>query len=202
MNAVRVGEARGGGPAGNTPNPEAPPDAERRVVASTADLKPLTELGKEKYQGYEGGLYPGGANERPAAHEAAGLKAAAEIRPLDRDGKPDASGRIVLLSLGMSNTSQLSNGLEAALRNTDGVNPRFQFINGAQGGMTAAAIQDPDDGGRGSQYWRIVDERLQASGASRRKCKPCGSSRPTPAPRRAFRGTPKRYGTNCGRSCR
>src|SRR5207248_8515088 len=79
---------------------------------NTSKLKPLTELGKEKYQGFEGGLYPGGKNERPAAHEAAGLALAKQVRPLDRDGKPSDEGRIVLLSVGMSNTAQASQGFQ------------------------------------------------------------------------------------------
>src|SRR5205085_10367258 len=69
----------------------------------TAKLKPLTTLGTEKYQGYEGGLYPGGSNDRPKEHEAAGSAAAAQIRPLGPDGKPAPGGKIVLLSVGMSN---------------------------------------------------------------------------------------------------
>src|SRR5206468_3565872 len=69
-------------------------------------LKPLAELGTRKYYGFEGGLYPGGTNERPAAHEAAGLALAAQVRPLDAAGKPAADGKVVLLSVGMSNTTQ------------------------------------------------------------------------------------------------
>lgn len=167
LNAVRVGEARGGRAQGGPGNREAPPDAARRVTPSTKDLKPLTELGRGKYQGFEGGLYPNGANERPAVHEAAGQKLVAQVRPLDVDGKPSDAGKIVLLSIGMSNTSQLSQGFELALRQAEGLSPTFQFLNGAQGGMTAAAIKDPDDGGRGTQYWRVIDERLQSSGLSR-----------------------------------
>src|SRR6266545_1180268 len=72
----------------------------------TSKLKPLTELGKEQYQGYEGGLYPGGKNERPEAHEAAGLALAKKVQPLDADGKPADDGKVVLLSVGMSSTTQ------------------------------------------------------------------------------------------------
>lgn len=167
LNAVRVGEARGGRTGAPGGNREAPPDEARRVTPSTKELKPLTELGRGKYQGFAGGLYPDGANERPVAHEAAGQKLIAQLRPLDVDGKPSDAGKIILLSIGMSNTSQLSQGFEMALRQAEGLSPTFQFLNGAQGGMTAAAIQNPDDDGRGAQYWRVIDERLQSSGLSR-----------------------------------
>lgn len=130
-------------------------------------LRPLPELGKEKYQGYEGGLYPGGSSDRPAAHEAAGVALAKQVRPLDRDGKPAANGKIVLLSVGMSNTAQLSQGFARHLAADREKNPQLVFVNGAQGGMTAAAIQDPDDDRSGSRYWTEVDNRLRAAGVSR-----------------------------------
>ncbi|MCH5375782.1 MAG: hypothetical protein JJ992_17560, partial [Planctomycetes bacterium] len=49
-------------------------------------LVPLTALGKERYQGFEGGLYPDGKNERPADHEAAGLALAKQVQLLDGKG--------------------------------------------------------------------------------------------------------------------
>ncbi len=132
-----------------------------------AQLKPLTELGLGEYQGFKGGLYPGGKNERPKEHEVAGLRLAKEVRPLDSAGEPDQAGKIVLLSVGMSNTSQMSQGFQKLFAADKGKNPRLVFVNGAQGGMTAAAIKDPDDGGKGAKYWATVDERLQAAGVSR-----------------------------------
>ncbi len=136
-------------------------------TADTSKLKPLTELGREKYQGYEGGLYPGGKNERPAAHEEAGRRLARQVQPLDAAGKPAPNGKIVLLSVGMSNTSQLSQGFQKVLPSEKNRNPRLVFVNGAQGGMTAAAIQDPEDGKRGTLYWKTVDDRLKAAGVTR-----------------------------------
>ena len=130
-------------------------------------LKPLPELGREKYQGFEGGFYPDGQNARPASHEAAGLKLAQQIQPLDVNGKPDSQGKIVLMSVGMSNTSQSSEGFQQALRAARDVHSRFSFVNGAQGGMTAAAIQDPNDNNRGTRYWSVVDDRLKQAGSSR-----------------------------------
>ncbi|HND55047.1 MAG TPA: hypothetical protein PLV92_21685, partial [Pirellulaceae bacterium] len=156
--------AMNGGPRadGGRPNPSRP-------AFDSSALKPLTELGTGEYRGFVGGLYPQGKNERPPAHEAAGLELASQVRPLDRDGAPADDGRIVLLSLGMSNTSQLSDGFRTALQNADGVNSRFQFVNGSQGGMVAAVIQNPDDDGRGTQFWRTVDDRLRAAGVTRQQ---------------------------------
>ncbi|MEO5802979.1 MAG: hypothetical protein ABIR24_05580, partial [Verrucomicrobiota bacterium] len=46
-------------------------------------LVPLNDLGTNTYNGAEGGLYPGGSNMRPAAHETAGIQEALAVRPLD-----------------------------------------------------------------------------------------------------------------------
>ena len=158
------GIALGGGPGGNEP---ARKNDGRRVSPDTKSLKPLSELGREKYQGFEGGFYPDGRNERPKEHEAAGLKLARQVQPLNAQGQPDPNGKIVLLSVGMSNTSQSTDGFQRVLRDSVDVNSRVQLVNGAQGGMTAAAIQDPDDGRRGKQYWDTVDQRLKQSSVSR-----------------------------------
>jgi Cu/Ag efflux protein CusF len=132
----------------------------------SSGLKPLTELGSGEYQGFVGGLYPGGKNERPAAHEAAGTALAKQVRPLDLDGKPAPDGKIVLLSVGMSNTGQASNGLQKAIAAASDVNPLVRFVSGAVGGMTAFAIQDPETGS-GIKYWATVDQRLKEAGVSR-----------------------------------
>jgi hypothetical protein len=70
-------------------------------------FKPLTEMSAEdRYKGQDGGLYGGGSNTPPDAHRQAALAAAARIQPLDADGKPAADGRIVLVSISMSNATQ------------------------------------------------------------------------------------------------
>jgi hypothetical protein len=149
----------------------APPAAlpGKRIVADTSRLVPLTEMGTRLYQGQQGGLYPDGKNERPAAHEAAGRRLAKEVQPLDADGKPSPGGKIVLLSVGMSNTAQISTGFAQALRaGRDDVNPCVVFVNGAQGGMTAAAIESLE-GGSGKRYWSVVDARLAEAGLTRQQ---------------------------------
>src|SRR5690348_14460046 len=54
---------------------------------------PINDLGTRCYLSFAGGLYPDGSNTVPAAHAAAGLAAAAQIRPLDASGSPRASGK-------------------------------------------------------------------------------------------------------------
>lgn len=146
--------------------PRRPREDGAPVVADTSHLKPLNELGEGKYQGFSGGLYPDGKNERPREHEAAGLKLAAQVQPLNAEGQPDPNGKIVLLSVGMSNTSQSSQGFSQSLALAKGKNPKLLFVNGAQGGMTAAAIQSLEER-RGAQYWAEVDNRLKQAGVSR-----------------------------------
>src|SRR5688572_19167300 len=67
---------------------------------------PLPQLGAGTYKGFVGGLYPAGSNLEPAAHAAAGLSRAGAVIPRDTAGNPDPAGKVVLLSIGMSNTSQ------------------------------------------------------------------------------------------------
>jgi hypothetical protein len=156
LKSLRLGRAASGAP------PLAPPEK-----VDTSGLVPLPDLGPGEYKGFPGGLYPDGRNERPPAHEARGLALAGEIQALDEHGKPDPSGKIVLLTVGMSNTSQDSTAF-AQLANADPQkNPHVIIVNGAQGGMTAARIQNPEDGGSGAKYWGTVDERLKSAGASR-----------------------------------
>src|SRR5205085_59775 len=77
------------------------------LIAALLLAIPLTELGTGKYlDQFQGGLYENGSNIMPLDHRAAELRHIAAVQPLDRDGNPSAEGKIVLLSIGMSNTTQ------------------------------------------------------------------------------------------------
>ncbi len=123
---------------------------------------PLTDLGAGTYNGSTGGLYPGGSNVRPAAHDAAGLSIAAQIVPLDSTGAADpTNGRVVLASMGMSNTTQeFSTFLPMAAADT-ALSPRMTFVDGAQGGMTAANWADP-----AHTCWTTFASRLTTAGVT------------------------------------
>jgi hypothetical protein len=147
---------------GDRPNQQPPPEK-----VDTSSFKPLTELGTGEYRGHKGGLYPDGKNERPAAHEKAGLALARKVRPLDADGKPSPEGKIVLLSVGMSNTTQEFSVFKRQADADPAKNPRLAIVDGAQGGMTAFRIKDPEGKQGGAQFWNTVDNRLEAAGATR-----------------------------------
>jgi Cu/Ag efflux protein CusF len=146
---------------GNSPRTDAPPKVD------TSKFKPLSELGKDEYQGFPGGLYPEGKNERPAAHEKAGLALAQKVQPLDREGKPSPEGKIVLLSVGMSNTTQEFSAFQRLAGSDRDKNPKLVLVDGAQGGQTAQRIADPDDNASGTRFWGTVDQRLQSAGVTR-----------------------------------
>jgi hypothetical protein len=130
---------------------------------TTVGLKPINELLGNQYKGYQGGFYPGAQNVRPSTHDSAGRALAQLIKPLDTKGSVDLSnGKIVLLSLGMSNTTQEYSTFKQ-LADTDRTkNPRVLVVDGAQGGQTAAIISSTS-----ANFWTVVDQRLTAAGVTR-----------------------------------
>jgi uncharacterized protein (TIGR03437 family) len=105
------------------------------------------------YEGARGGLYADGSSRRPPAHEAAGLRLAAQIRPID--------GRIVLLSVGMSNTTQEFSAFQQLAARDRNLNPQLTLVDGAQGGWSADRIVS-----NGAEYWSVADQRLRTAGAT------------------------------------
>lgn len=63
-------------------------------------LAHLDDLGSGLYLGqFEGGLYPGGSNQLPAAHLQAGKAGGSAVMARGSSGAPDPNGAIVLLAL-------------------------------------------------------------------------------------------------------
>lgn len=121
----------------------------------------LTDLNKGAYKGEQGGLYPGGENVPPAAHLKAGLKMARQIAPLDRDGKPSPDGKIVLMSVGVSNTTMEFQTFQKMAAADRELNPHLAIVDGAQPGQAAAEAANPR-----SHYWQVVDQRMESAGVS------------------------------------
>ncbi len=110
--------------------PAAAADCSRTSVGFTA----LPDLGTGTYKGEVGGFSPGGTNEPPAAYADAGLRASRAIVPRDAQGRPDPNGKIVLLSVGMSNATQEFSAFVAMARSDAKRDPHVVVVDGAQGG--------------------------------------------------------------------
>ena len=124
-------------------------------------LVPLMDLGPGSYLGAQGGLYPLGSNQRPPAHTAAGISIANAITPLDTLGSPDPNGRIVLISIGMSNTTQEFQAFIPKANAASRRNPRVLIVDCAVGGQAANVIRNPN-----AAYWDSVSARLSRAGSS------------------------------------
>jgi hypothetical protein len=157
-----------------------------------SQVKPLVDMSPEdRYKGFQGGLYPDGKNERPADHTAAGLALAKQVRPLDKDGRPVSDGKIVLLTIGMSNTNQASSGFLRMAGRETGLNPKLVLVNGALGGMVANRIQTLDGNktyanGQNVKYWPYVDEQLGKAGVARPQVQAIWLKEADPGPTLSF----------------
>ncbi|MGH6784035.1 MAG: hypothetical protein ACREBP_05360 [Sphingomicrobium sp.] len=138
------------------------PAAAADCTRTSTGMVPLTDLGAGTYQGFQGGLYPGGANTRPQAHTLAGRALASLTVPRNAAGLPDPSGgRSVLLTIGMSNTRQESASLVTMAATDPLRHPAVVVVNGAQGGQDAVRISDP-----AAAYWTFVDQQLSLAGTT------------------------------------
>ena len=104
---------------------------------------PLNDLGPAPYCcGYVGGLWDEGSNLIPADHLAAGMKQAALIRPLDENGQPSPSGKIVLLTVGFDETKRIADAFAAMAANDRRVNrDSLVLANAARSGIDVTAWQ-------------------------------------------------------------
>lgn len=145
-----------------------PVNTDDQPVNNNDRLIPLTDLGSATYKTFQGGLYPNGSNTIPASHAQEGRRRLALIQPRDANGNPAASGRIVLLSIGMSNGTQefcTSSGYtncqswsfmgkanaDASVNHTT-----LQIVNGARGGQVASSWTKSTS----PEYDRIRDQGL------------------------------------------
>jgi hypothetical protein len=117
----------------------------------------------EPQPGMIGGLYPGGVNTRPPAHDAAGLILANQVQPLDAAGNPSTSGRIGLVSVGMSNTQQEFGRFKAIADADTEINDTLVIVNGALSGGTVERWTNPSDPSYGG-YWDNFDNQIAQNG--------------------------------------
>jgi hypothetical protein len=120
----------------------------------------------ETYLTFQGGLYENSNDTVPSDHNTAGLAAAAAIQPLDTNGNPSASGKIVFLAVGRSTTVDEFTAFMNQAASNSGVNhATLVIVNGALTGAIpcswAVASGPPScDPALGNQYDRVRDSVL------------------------------------------
>ncbi|MBM4019351.1 MAG: hypothetical protein FJ288_13685 [Planctomycetes bacterium] len=145
--------ARAGGPAGAAPAP----------TASTG-LVPLDQMtAQDRYKGEDGGLYGAGMNTPPPELRKAAAREIASIVPRDARGNPSPAGKIVLISMGMSNTTQEFSRFKQLADADPARRHEVVIVDGAQGGRDAVRWTDKglDDA------WKTFDDRLRAADVTR-----------------------------------
>ncbi|MEK6276316.1 MAG: hypothetical protein AABM30_13435 [Actinomycetota bacterium] len=126
--------------------------AQADCTLTSTGLVPLTDMGRRRYHGFRGGLYPAGRNRPSAAYLRRGLAAARRIHRID--------GKIVLLSVGMSNATAEFSAFKRIADRDPAKNANLTIVDGAQDGWDADRVKaDPT-------YWDNVDVRLAAADAS------------------------------------
>ena len=133
---------------------------------------PLDQSSGWTYKEFAGGLYPGGTNAPPADYLNRGIAAAEQVRPLDANGNAAPSGKIVMLSIGMSNgtqefcnqsgyvTCQPWSFMGKAAANPAVNRSTLVIVNGARGGQVASVWATPSS----AEYNRIRDQGLTPLG--------------------------------------
>lgn len=137
-------------------------------------FQPLTEFKPDdRYKGHDGGLYGGGRNAPPAAHLQAAIEFSKLIVPLDADGKRDTgqpadTGKIGVVSIGMSNTTQEFSAFMRLANADPEMSRHVVLVDGAQGGMEAQAWSEPEKLNRPNARnpWDVLDERLVRAGVT------------------------------------
>lgn len=162
------------------------PREQRGAVADCArtstGLRALSDLRTGRYQGFQGGLYPRGRNAPSNVYLATGLAAARRV---------DRARRIVLLSIGMSNTTQEFQAFMRLAGRLPAKSPRVLLVDGAQGGQDAERIGDPN-----ARFWSVVDERLARAGAARAEVRVVWLKEAIARPTEAFPADARRLQAN------
>jgi len=124
-------------------------------------LVPVTEMGEGQYKGQTGGLYGDGQNTPPESHLQAAKEQTDLIQPLDANGVPSETGKIVLISLGMSNTTQEFSAFKKLADADPNRSPHVVIVDCAQGGQAARQWAYPSSSPNRPSPWSVMDQRLE-----------------------------------------
>jgi hypothetical protein len=124
-------------------------------VRSTG-LPPLSDMGRTRYRGHRGGLYPGGANRPSRRYLRRGADTARRVRPI--------RGKIGFVGVGMSNAMEEFRAFARTASQDPAINPALTFVEGPGGGWDAVRVSRP-----GSRYWTALNARLRRARVTRQQ---------------------------------
>lgn len=125
-------------------------------------LVPLCDMSaNDRYEGEDGGLYGGGLNTPPPALQKAAEGALTQILPLDAEGKPAPDGKIVFISMSMSNATMEFSAFKKIADADPKKSPAVKVVDCAQGGQAMAQWAPPD-----AKAWTETRRRLEAAGVT------------------------------------
>ncbi len=125
-------------------------------------LKPLCDMtASDKYKSEEGGLYGKGQNSPPELHRQAAIAELAKIQLLNSDGKPARDGRVVFVSISMSNATQEFSFFKRIADEDSAKSASLTIVDCAQGGQAMAEWVDPN-----ANPWREAERRISKAGVS------------------------------------
>lgn len=141
-----------------------PAGGDRRAMAPAEKVgfKPLNEMSAEdRYQEQDGGLYGQGMNQPSDSHQDAAKRELEKIQPLNAEGQPAADGRVVLVSISMSNATQEFSRFKQIADNDRMKSDHLTIVDCAQGGQAMAEWVPPQ-----GQPWMEAQRRLDRAGVT------------------------------------
>jgi len=119
---------------------------------TTTGLIPLTDMSAtDQYKGEDGGLYGQGRNEPDPEHQNIIDKVLKGVVPRSADGKPARGGKVVMISVGMSNTSREFGPFIRAANQDRRKSGDVVLVNCAQGSRAALQWVEMEDVWEGLQ---------------------------------------------------
>lgn len=140
------------------------PAGESRAILGKdkVGFKPLTEMtAEDRYLDQDGGLYGGGKNSPPEEHRKAAEALLAKIKPLDARGQPAIDGRVVFVSISMSNATQEFSKFKEIADRDPRKSSTLTIVDCAQNGQAMAEWV-----AAGAQPWTVAERRIENAGVA------------------------------------
>lgn len=123
---------------------------------TSTGLKPLSEMtAEDKYKGEDGGLYGEGNNVPPDKHVQAVKREFEKIQSLNASGIPDPDGKIVFISISMSNATQEFSAFKRIADVDTAKSAKLTIVDCAQGGKAMAEWAPPQ-----GQPWTVAERNI------------------------------------------